>query len=190
MLRIDPRPSGSLQYTIPTDNPFVGTSGARGEIWAYGLRNPWRYSFDRATGDLWIGDVGQNAREEVDFQPAGSPGGQNYGWPRLEGSRTYSGRAPQNAVPPIFDYGRAGENCSITGGYVYRGSRIPGLVGAYVFADYCAGQLRAVRQSGGQVVDERVFSATVRFLTSFGQDQAGELYAISLEGGVFRIDAG
>jgi glucose/arabinose dehydrogenase len=190
MLRIEPRPSGDAPYTVPPDNPFVGTSGARPEIWAYGLRNPWRYSFDRSNGDLWIGDVGQNAREEIDFQPAGSGGGQNYGWARLEGSRSYSGRAPSNAVPPIFDYDRSGGNCGITGGYVYRGGRIAGLNGAYVFADFCVGQLRALRQAGGQVVDERTFSATARLLTSFGQDGAGELYAMSQEGGVFRIEQG
>ena len=100
MLRIDPRPSGGRPYTVPPDNPFVGTDGARGEIWAFGLRNPWRYSFDKATGDLWIGDVGQNAREEVDFTPAGSPGGLNYGWPGLEGNRSNSGSAPSGAVAP------------------------------------------------------------------------------------------
>lgn len=188
MLRIDPRPDGSSAYTIPSDNPFVATSGARPEIWAYGLRNPWRYSFDRQTGDIWIADVGQNAREEVDFQPAGSGGAQNYGWARLEGTRPYSGAPPANAIPPIYDYGRSGGNCSITGGYVYRGSRIPGLAGAYVFADYCVGQIRAIRQSGGQIVDERTFSASAKPLASFGQDPGGELYALSLDGGIFRID--
>lgn len=189
LLRIDPRPGDGGQYSIPSDNPFAG-GGGRGEIWAYGLRQPWRFSFDRSTGDLWIGDVGQNARDEVDFQPAGAGGGQNYGWARLEGTKTYSGRPPANAVGPILDYGRTGGNCAVTGGYVYRGTRIPALVGAYVFADLCAGQLRAVRQSDGHIIDERTFPATVRLLVSFGQDQAGELYALSQEGGVFRIDPG
>ena len=188
VLRIDPRPSGNLGYSVPSDNPFVGTAGARPEIWAYGLRNPWRFSFDRANGDLWIGDVGQSSREEVDYQRGGSPGGQNYGWARLEGSKQYSGPPPANAVPPIYDYGRSGGNCSITGGYVYRGTRIGGLVGAYVFADYCVGQLRALRQVDGRVVDDRAFPTGVRYLTSFGQDQAGELYALSQDGGIFRID--
>jgi glucose/arabinose dehydrogenase len=187
LLRIDPRPSGSLPYTVPSDNPFVG-GGGRPEIWAYGLRNPWKFSFDRIRGDLWIGDVGQNSREEIDFQPSGAGGGQNYGWNRLEGSRPYNGRPPTNAVAPIYDYGRAGGNCSITGGYVYRGSRISGLTGAYVFGDYCAGQIRALRVGDGRVIDERAFQATTRFLTSFGQDLAGELYALSQEGGIFRID--
>ena len=189
ILRIDPRPSGNLPYGVPSDNPLVGT-GSRPEIWAYGLRNPRRVSVDRATGDLWIGDVGQGSREEIDFQPAGAGGGQNYGWPRLEGSKTYSGRPPGSAVPPVYDYGRSGGNCGVTGGYVYRGSRIPGLGGAYVFADYCVGQLRAIRLADGRVVDERAFSATTRFLSGFGQDLGGELYALSQEGGVFRVDAG
>ena len=188
ILRIDPRPSGSLAYTVPSDNPFVGGAG-RPEIWAYGLRNPWKFSFDRATGDLWIGDVGQNSREEVDFQRAGAGGGQNYGWNRMEGSKPYSGRPPSNAVFPVYDYGRSGGNCSVTGGYVYRGSRVGGLAGAYVFADYCVGQIRALRIGGdGRVIDERAFSVGARFLSSFGQDLAGELYVLSQEGGVFRID--
>jgi glucose/arabinose dehydrogenase len=190
LLRIDPAPGpNGTPYSIPSDNPFAGGGAGRPEIWAYGLRNPVRFSFDRATGDLWIGDMGQSAREEVDFQPAGARGGQNYGWSRLEGTRPFQGAAPANAVPPIYDYAHAAGNCGITGGYVYRGSRIPGLVGAYVFSDYCAGQIRALRQSGGQVVDERVFSATTRLVTSFGQDAAGDLYALSLDGGVYRIDA-
>ena len=188
ILRIDPRPSGGRPYTVPPDNPFVGRDGARGEIWAYGLRNPWRFSFDRLTGDLWIGDVGQNAREEVNYAPVGVRGGQNYGWARLEGTRTYSGPAPANAVPPIIDYAKAAGNCAVTGGYVYRGSRIPGLVGAYVYADRCAGEVQALRQSGGRVIDQRGLGASVRPLISFGQDGAGELYALSSEGGLFRID--
>ena len=189
LLRIDPAPgSNGVPYSIPPDNPFAGGGAGRPEIWAYGLHNPVRFSFDRATGDLWIGDVGQSSREEVDYQPAGSRGGQNYGWSRMEGTRPFQGAAPANAVPPIYDYARAGGNCGITGGYVYRGSRIGGLVGAYVFGDYCGGQIRALRQAGGQVVDDRVFTASAKPLTAFGQDGAGELYALSLDGGVFRID--
>ncbi len=188
LLRIDPRPDIGAPYTIPLDNPFLRTPGARPEIWAYGLRNPWRLSFDRATGDLWVGDIGQNARDEVDFLPAGAGGGQNYGWARLEGTRRYSGTAPSDAVDPLFDYGRGGGNCGIVGGYVYRGARIPALVGAYVYADRCVGRLQALVQEGGRVVDQRSFNATVRSLVSFGQDGAGELYALSLDGGVFRIE--
>jgi glucose/arabinose dehydrogenase len=188
MLRIDPRPSGGRPYTVPADNPFVATDGARGEIWAFGLRNPWRYSFDKATGDLWIGDVGQDAREEVDFVAAGSPGGLNFGWPRLEGTRTYSGSAPPGAVAPILDYPLEGANCAVTAGYVYRGTKIPGLVGAFLYGDVCAGWMRAVRQEGGKLVDQADLPVKVDQLDSFGQDAAGELYALSLGGGVYRID--
>jgi glucose/arabinose dehydrogenase len=188
MLRIDPTPSGGRAYTIPSDNPFVGDGGARGEIWSYGLRNPWRYSFDRATGDLWIGDVGQNAVEEVDFAPVSSRGGENWGWPGLEGTRSNKGGRPEGAVAPILDYDQSSGGCSVTGGYVYRGSRIPGLTGAYIYGDYCRGEILALRQSGGRVVEEGDLGVAVDGLSSFGQDAAGELYALSLSGTVFRID--
>ncbi len=188
MLRIDPRPSGGQPYRIPPDNPFVGQSGARGEIWSYGLRNPWRYSFDRQNGDLYIGDVGERELEEIDFQPASSRGGENYGWDRLEGSRPRSGSAPASHVLPIYEYERSGGNCAVTAGYVYRGSRIPALSGAFLFGDYCAGQLRAFVQSRGRAADHRFLEVPVQSLSSFGQDQAGELYALSLSGPVFRID--
>jgi glucose/arabinose dehydrogenase len=134
MLRIDPRPGGGRPYRIPEDNPFVDREGARPEIWAYGLRNPWRYSFDRNTGDLWIGDVGQSAREEIDLQAAQSAGGENYGWDRLEGTLRFEGSAPPNAVPPVFEYGRD-QGGTVIGGYVYRGRDIPGLNGTYLFGD-------------------------------------------------------
>lgn len=188
MLRIDPRPSGDRPYTVPADNPFVGRSGARGEIWALGLRNPWRYSFDRATGDLWIGDVGQNAREEVNFTPGSSKGGENYGWARLEGTRPVSGSPPPGAVRPIVEYDLSGGNCAVTGGYVYRGTKIPALVGSYLYADFCAGEIQAVRQAGGRAEGGRSLDVTVENLSSFAEDAAGELYALSLSGGVFRID--
>jgi len=190
MLRIDPRPDGDRPYGIPGDNPFVERAGARPEIWAYGLRNPWRYSFDRQTGDLWIGDVGQNAWEEVDFQPASSSGGENYGWNRFEGSHPYQGSDPGDAVPPIFEYSHDTGGCVVTGGYVYRGKAIAGLQGAYVFADYCLGRVSALVQRDGHVVDQRTFSAEVPQLASFGQDGNGELYALSLEGPVYRLAAG
>ena len=188
MLRIDPRPSGDRPYTVPADNPFVGRSGARGEIWSLGLRNPWRYSFDRATGDLWIGDVGQNAREEVSFTPGSSKGGENYGWARLEGTRPVSGSPPPGAVRPIVEYDLSGGNCAVTGGYVYRGTKIPALVGAYLYADFCAGEIQALRQAGGRAEGRRSLDVTVENLSSFAEDAAGELYALSLGGGVFRID--
>ncbi len=126
LLRISPRPSKGEPYAIPPDNPFVGRDGARPEIWAYGLRNPWRFSFDAATGDLWIGDVGQSASEEIDLEPAGSHGGSNFGWDRLEGTHPFEGSPAPGSIPPVFEYGHGDGSCSVTGGYVYRGERDPG----------------------------------------------------------------
>ncbi|HEX6310318.1 MAG TPA: PQQ-dependent sugar dehydrogenase [Acidimicrobiia bacterium] len=187
ILRIDPTPSATQPYTIPANNPFAA-GGGRPEIWALGLRNPWRFSFDRLTGDLWIGDVGQGAWEEVDFQPAGAGAGANYGWARLEAGHAFDGTAPPDAVAPIFEYPNPDEGCAVTGGYVYRGTRIPGLVGAYVFADYCVGQLRVVRQERGRIVSSRVLSTGVPWLASFGEDHLGELYVLSHGSGLLRLD--
>jgi glucose/arabinose dehydrogenase len=154
-----------------------------------GLRNPWRFSFDRATGDLWIGDVGQNSREEIDFLPAGRIIGANAGWPLYEGNlRLKSGADPPNLVFPIFDYGR-GDGASVTGGYVYRGTAIPALHGAYLFADAYTAELRAIVASGGKVVQQRKLGVRVPgILASFAEHPGGELYAISLSGGIYRID--
>jgi len=185
MLRIAPRPSGG--YTIPSDNPFVGRPGVRAEIWAYGLRNPWRYSFDRQTGDLWTGDVGQNMWEEIDLQAAGSKGGQNYEWSLMEGDHPYKGRSPAGGVPPLYEYSHAGGGCAVIGGYVYRGTRIPAMRGAYLFGDLCAGFIAAVVQTRGKVSQRRTLPITVPNLSSFGQDQNGELYALSLGGPVYRL---
>jgi len=188
ILRIDPTPAPTGEpYTIPPDNPFVETGG-RPEIWAYGLRNPWRFSFDRETGDLWIGDVGQNSREEIDFMPAGQGAGANYGWNRLEGTQVFAGDPPPDAVPPIFEYPNPDEGCSVTGGYVYRGSALPNLVGAYVFADYCTAEVRAFTQSGGQVAVERSLGLSSENIQSFGEDGAGELYVLSAGQGLLRIE--
>lgn len=192
ILRIQPRladgslPPGGARYAIPPDNPFVAEPGARPEIWAYGLRNPWRFSFDRTTADLWIGDVGAGAREEVDLEPAGSAGGNNYGWNAMEGTVAWRA-APPDAVPPLYEYDHRGGACAVTGGYVYRGAAIPDLVGWYVFGDYCTGVLHVL-----QVVPagRRVYvaaGAVIQQLTSFGQDQQGELYATSLQGDVYRL---
>jgi glucose/arabinose dehydrogenase len=190
MLRIDPRPSGDESHGIPPDNPFVGQSDVLPEIWAYGLRNPWRYTFDRETGDLWIGDVGQNAVEEIDFQAADSPGGQNYGWNRLEGTRSFSGDPPPDAVPPYFEYDHGNGSCAVVGGFVYRGQAIPALQGRYLFGDNCLstiGILDTPELGGaGQQADD--LGVEVDRLASFGQDANGELYILSLTGGVFRID--
>ena len=187
LLRIDPRPAGGRPYRVPADNPFVDTDDARPEIWAYGLRNPWRFSFDSATGDLWIGDVGQNAYEEVNREPAGS-GGRNYGWNRREGRHAYSGgERPDGAVDPVIEYGRAGGACTVIGGFVYRGQRIRGLRGAYLYGDYCAGWVKAARVTGGKVAEQRDLGLDIPSLSSFGVDADGELYALSLTGDVYRI---
>jgi glucose/arabinose dehydrogenase len=186
ILRIDPRPAGGRPYRVPSGNPFVDRGGARPEIWAYGLRNPWRFSFDPATGDLWIGDVGQNAWEEVDHEPARS-GGRNYGWDRREGRHAFEGERPVGAVEPVIEYGREGGACTVIGGSVYWGRRIPGLRGAYLYGDYCAGWVRAARVRGGRVAEQRDLGLSVPNLTSFGVDPAGELYAMSLAGPVYRL---
>jgi glucose/arabinose dehydrogenase len=188
MLRIDPTPFGDRPYRIPADNPFVDRANVRPEIWAYGLRNPWRYSFDRLTGDLWIGDVGQSAWEEVDLQPSGSAGGENYGWNRMEGDHSYGGAAPPaGAVRPVYEYSHDGGGCTVIGGYVYRGEAIPGLYGAYLFGDLCIGQIEALRVRGGRVVDHRALGPVVPNLSSFGEDANGELYAMSLSGALYRL---
>jgi glucose/arabinose dehydrogenase len=189
ILRIDPRPAGGRPYRVPSDNPFVGRAGARPEIWAYGLRNPWRFSFDPATDDLWIGDVGQNRWEEIDHQPAGD-GGRNYGWDRREGRHEFEGERPDGAVDPVIEYGREGGACTVIGGAVYRGRRIPGLRGAYLYGDYCAGWVRAARVSGGRVAEQRDLGTDVPGLTSFGVGPDGELYAMSLSGPVYRLVPG
>ena len=190
MLRIDPRPSGDQPYGVPGDNPFLGQPGARPEIWAFGLRNPWRYSFDRTTGDLWIGDVGQTGWEEIDVQAAASGGGENYGWNAREGAHPFgSAEAPEQAVDPVFEYDQAGGACGVIGGFVYRGDAIPELAGAYVYADLCVGDLEAVQLRDGQVrqID---LELTVQAPSSFGEDADGELYVLSLAGGVYRVAPG
>ncbi len=185
ILRIDP--TAASPYGVPADNPFVDDGAARGEIWVYGLRNPWRFSFDRANGDLWIGDVGQNTIEEIDFRPAGTAAGSNFGWNAFEGTQTYSDTEAADAIPPIFEYPTS-SGCAVTGGYVYRGAAIRDLTGAYLFGDYCNGEVRALRQEGGALAAERSLDVSVSNLSSFGEDAAGELYALSLDGPVYRID--
>src|SRR5205823_5548339 len=174
-------------YAIPPDNPFASGSGGAPEVWQYGLRNPWRFSFDRTTHDLWIGDVGQGAIEEVDFLGAPVPGGKNFGWSDVEGTHPYRKPAPPpGAVAPIYEYDHSGSRCSITGGPVYRGSAIPALQGAYLFADYCDGKIHGlVRRADGtvQVSDLRLAAGG---LTSFGEDANGEVYVLSQQSGVAR----
>jgi glucose/arabinose dehydrogenase len=188
MLRIRPTSSGSPAYTSPESNPFVGRGG-RDEIWAYGLRNPWRFSFDRATDALWIGDVGQNEWEEIDVASGNSDGGENYGWRRMEGTHSFNGGPPSNHHWPIYEYSHDGGNRSVTGGYVYRGTKIGALRGAYVFADFSVGRLRAFVENEGGAQNHRFLGPQVDSLASFGQDRDGDLYVLSLEGGVYRIDA-
>jgi glucose/arabinose dehydrogenase len=185
LLRIGVAATGP--YTIPSGNPNLG-AGARREILAYGLRNPWRFSFDRATGDLYIGDVGQNAYEEIDFQPQGAAGGVNYGWPVWEGSHLYrQGPTKTPDTKPVAEYSHAGRQCSVTGGYVYRGTRIPALAGFYVFGDYCAGKLwTLVRFAGAWRLSP--LRDTPYSISSFGEDEAGELYLVDRSGGVYRFD--
>ena len=166
-------------YLIPPDNPFVGQPNRRGEIWAKGLRNPWRYAFDQPSGNLYIADVGQNAHEEVDVVAA-SAKGVNYGWNTMEGASCYNAATcNQTGLQlPVIDYGHNGP-CSITGGYVYRGTAIDGLQGHYLYSDYCAAFLKSFRFENGAAVDQKDWGITSSSVTSFGRDFAGELYLIS-----------
>jgi glucose/arabinose dehydrogenase len=187
ILRIDVDESNDDQpYGIPPDNPFVNQPGTRPEIWALGLRNPWRFSFDRDTGDMWIGDVGAGSYEEVDFQAAASPGSENYGWDQMEGPECQADDGCEAYVAPVawFDHDAG---CVITGGYVYRGAEIPALDGVYLFADYCSGKV------WGLVPDDDAGWTTLGpietglQISSFGEDVAGELYLVDLQGAVYRL---
>ncbi len=186
ILRIDPAKSGTAAYSVPADNPFVGRVGARPETWMWGLRNPWRFSFDRTTGDLWIGDVGQDKYEEVDFALKGDKG-VNWGWSAREGMHAYRGLPPSDARDPILETKHSDGTCAIVGGYVYRGKAIPALNGVYVFGDDCRPDLVGVAGSGGDVMSQRDLGPTVEALTTFGEDTAGELYAVARGGTVYRI---
>ncbi|MDX6619492.1 MAG: hypothetical protein QOK36_1878 [Gaiellales bacterium] len=191
LLRIDPSTrSGSLPYGIPKDNPFVGKAGFRPEIWALGLRNPWRFSFDRTTGDLWIGDVGQSAWEEIDHIKQGV-GGINFGWNRYEGRHDFATDTPLaggRLRGPVAEYSHS-DGCSVTGGYVYRGPHIARLSGRYVYADYCSGKMWTLATSGGRPrnVSSVVSDAGVEGITSFGQDASGMLYVCSAKGQLYRF---
>lgn len=190
LLRIDVN-SGN-PYAIPPTNPFATTTGARGEVWAYGLRNPWRFSFDRDTGDLWVGDVGQGDYEEIDFQAAASKGGENYGWNTMEGTHCFkpkTGCKQDGLVLPVFEYDH-GEGCSVTGGYVYRGKAIAPLAGRYLFADYCETTLWTTTRASDGTFSTAKIGAVPNGVTSFGEDEAGELYfAVDREGAVYKFVA-
>ncbi len=188
LLRIDVE-SGVEPYGIPPTNPFVGTPGARGEIWALGLRNPWRFTFDRATNDLFIGDVGQNAWEEIDFQPATSNGGENYGW------RCYEGNHPANLTGcppiasftfPIAEYSHS-SGCSVTGGHIYRGLMYPRMQGVYLYGDYCSGRVWGLQQVDG-TWQNQLLTDTSYSIATFGEDEAGTLYLSNISNGtVYEI---
>lgn len=186
MLRIDVDARGAGTYGIPPDNPFVDSPDARPEIWAYGLRNPWQFSFDRDTDDLWIADVGQGAYEEINREPAGSRGGLNYGWNQVEGVSCYAeGCDPGASVRPVAVYSHD-QGCAVTGGYVYRGSRFPQLVGAYVAGDYCSGNIWVLPPTTKLVQDPRPALETDLGITSFGEDESGELYLTDVNAGTVR----
>jgi glucose/arabinose dehydrogenase len=187
LLRIVPRAGGG--FSVPSDNPFVGRSGARPEIYSYGLRNPWRFSFDRRTGDLSIGDVGQNAVEEIDFVRRGRGRGANFGWRPFEGTRVQTpGEDAPGRVEPVIEHAQSDGWCSITGGYVVRDPRVPALAGRYVYGDFCKGELMAARLRPGGAQDVgRLDLPKVAALSSFGEDALGRVYAVSLNGPVYRF---
>lgn len=197
ILRIDV--DGGSPYVVPPSNPFTGVAGVRAEVWAYGLRNPWKFSFDRLTGDLYIGDVGQNQWEEIDFMAAGSPGGLNYGWRCLEGTHTYSTTPPCNEpaylatlVAPVAEYSHS-QGVSVTGGYVYRGALFPALRGRYFYADFGTGRIWTLARLSGAAPS---FTPPVLELentglniSAFGEDEAGEIYLADYAGAIRRLES-
>ena len=193
ILRIDPTPSADAPYTVPPSNPFVGKNDARPEIWAYGLRNPWRFSFDASTNDLWIGDVGQDEWEEVDVATPtagrGAGRGDNFGWNRLEGTHEFRGTAPDGAVLPVYEQSHDDGACSVTGGFVYRGSAIPALVGKYVFTDYCDGELRSLTPTSDGRYRAAELGLAIDSVSSFGEGPDRELYVLSQSRGIFKLVA-
>jgi hypothetical protein len=198
ILRIDPAGAAlGTAYAIPADNPFVA-GGGKPEIYLWGVRNPWRFSFDRGDGDLWIGDVGQGAVEEIDWLPASSGAGRGYnlGWNWFEGDTRFTtdGTPPKGLVDPLHTYTHDNGRCSITGGYVYRGTAVPKLAdtgGTYVYGDYCTGEIRGLLSRKGIVLDDRALGADVKpgTLVSFGEDEQGELYALSADGTLYLVVA-
>lgn len=186
ILRID---VNADTYAIPADNPFVNDPNAAPEVWAFGFRNPWRFSFDRATGDLYIADVGQNEWEEVNFQPAESVGGENYGWNVYEADERYSGApAPDSMVLPFTKYSHD-LGCSVTGGYVYRGAALVDLQGVYFFSDWCTGIIWASYRDTAQLWQTNIFIDTDFNVSSFGEDEDGELYVINYSGHIMQLQA-
>ena len=195
MLRIDVRSEGPGLYTVPSDNPWVNDlwqgQEVLPEVWALGLRNPWRFSFDRHTGDLWIADVGQDRYEEVSFVPAPLTGGLNFGWPIREGKHCLYGSDCQNEglLAPVADFSQESGVCSVTGGYVYRGNRYPAAAGGYVVGDYCSGEIWMIvpPDAGSQEGDVVLLRDTEHSISSFGEDEDGELYLVAQEGQIYRL---
>jgi glucose/arabinose dehydrogenase len=189
ILRIDVM--SATPYAVPPDNPFVAVAGARPEVWSYGLRNPWRFSFDRATGDLYIGDVGESRFEEVNFASAadGAGRGVNFGWSLMEGLHCLRQECDGTGLAlPVVEYSHE-DGCSVTGGYVYRGSAVPSLQGKYFYSDFCRGWVRSLRMEGGVALEQTDWPELQPggLVTSFGEDAAGELYLLTRQGGVYKI---
>jgi len=189
ILRIDPAPVGNAAYSVPKTNPFASRRGAERETWMWGLRNPWRFTFDRATGDVWIGDVGQNAYEEIDYAKAGESG-VNWGWSAREGFHAYKGAQPPGGRDPIVEGAHSDGYCAIVGGYVYRGHAITRLDGVYLYGDDCRPDIEALVQRNGRAIAQRDLGIRVDQLTSFGEDGRSELYAASREGTIYQFVAG
>jgi glucose/sorbosone dehydrogenase len=192
LLRIDPRPGSGGAYRVPSDNPFVGVPGARPEIFSYGLRNPWRFSFQRLSRGrtrIAIGDVGQNLFEEVDYINVRRARGGNFGWPAFEGDASFDPARPGAAepVPPVLTYGHSGGRCSVTGGLVVRDRRLRSLFGRYMYADFCLGQLRSFEPALSGARADRALGRRVRLVSSFGEDARHRVYVASLRGPVFRL---
>jgi glucose/arabinose dehydrogenase len=190
ILRIDPRQSGSRPYSVPSSNPFAGRAGARAEIYSYGLRNPWRFSFDRATGDMAIGDVGQDEVEEIDFERQGRARGVNFGWRPWEGRRRNFDEPAPGAVFPVITHTHQAGFCSITGGYIVRDRGVPALYGRYVYGDYCNNRLRVAKLRSGRVSSRVLSVPRISGVSSFGEDVSGRVYVTSLTGPVYRFAAG
>jgi glucose/arabinose dehydrogenase len=190
LLRIDPRPRGGRPYGIPPDNPFVERSGTRAEVYSYGLRNPWRFSFDRETEALSIGDVGQDAVEEVNLVPRGAGAGANFGWSAFEGDARFNpDQTAPGHVAPVLTYPLDEANCAVTGGHVVRDRDLRSLYGRYLYGDFCAGELRSFVPRNGGAEGDRALGLTVPELSSFGEDRRGRIYVVSLDGPVYRLEA-
>jgi glucose/arabinose dehydrogenase len=187
VLRIDPVDPGGGPYRIPPGNPFAGQAGMRPEVWAYGLRNPYRFSFDRKTGDLLLSDVGQNEVEEVNFARRARGAGANYGWNRFEGKHRFSAGDAPGHVPPVVETLHSEGYCSVIGGYVVRDRALAGLYGRYVYGDFCQPELRSAVLSPGRARGDKRVGLSVPQLSSFGEDAAGHVYATSLNGRVYRL---